>query len=75
MNKRKISLSGLGPRRNKSGAAFVKLNEADDRRTTQLQRIAEGKCRKKSILSFNCSVSFFSFHPLCDLCVDFRIAQ
>lgn len=39
MNKRKISLSGLGPRRNKSGAAFVKLNEADDRRTTQLLRI------------------------------------
>lgn len=36
MNERKRSLSGLGPRRNKSGAAFVKLNEADDRRTTQL---------------------------------------
>lgn len=51
MNKRKISLSGLGPRRNKSGAAFVKLNEADDRHTTtQLQRIVwrENTGRKKN---------------------------
>lgn len=32
MNEKKRSVSGLGPSQNKSGAAFVKLNEADDRR-------------------------------------------
>lgn len=32
MNKKKRSVSGLGSSQNKSGAAFVKLNEADDRR-------------------------------------------
>jgi len=57
------SLSGLGgPRRNKSGAAFVKPNEADDRRARTGEHESE---REKTILSPVVVVSF----PSGDLCV------